>query len=75
MSSIAASLLARETDRARDEGWIRLCSYCCRRCHFIFVYVQWTIKTKLHINCIHISFAEHRKDRFGTSGVYDWYNW
>jgi len=24
-------------------GWIRLCSHCCRRCHFIFVYVQWTM--------------------------------
>jgi len=27
-------------------GWIRLCSHCCRRCHFIFVYVQWTMKIK-----------------------------
>jgi len=27
-------------------GWIYLCSHCCRRCHFIFVYVQWTMKIK-----------------------------
>jgi len=27
-------------------GWIRLCSHCCRRCHFIFVCVQWTMKIK-----------------------------
>jgi len=27
-------------------GWIRFCSHCCRRYHFIFVYVQWTMKIK-----------------------------
>jgi len=29
-------------------GWIRLCSHCCRGCHFIFVYVQRTLKIKWH---------------------------
>jgi len=26
-----------------QSGWIHLCSHCCRGCHFIFVYVQWTM--------------------------------
>jgi len=33
-------------NRAYSFGWIRLCSHCCRRYHFIFVYVQWTMKIK-----------------------------
>jgi len=32
-----------------DYGWIRLCSHCCRRYHFIFVYVQWTMKIKWYL--------------------------
>jgi len=27
-------------------GWIRLRNHCCRRYHFIFVYVQWIMKIK-----------------------------
>jgi len=32
-----------------DTGWIRLCNHCCRRCHFIFVYIQWIMKIKWHL--------------------------
>jgi len=27
-------------EEKKDIGWIRLCSYCCREYHFIFI-VHW----------------------------------